>query len=183
MWASIKYIWDKVFKSGLSKFCRRQSSKNLHSPLSNTLSYLLHVYMSEILNINRVISIPEWLLLGEREDDDSKLVEDFLRSCLGPLCRLLFGWIWEWVIYMGGGWYEWDGGYVWEMGIWIGYQIWVGAGVADMDVVANMAFFEMGVRLKGRIRFRNEGGGAIIPFTNYVLNTNSSPYQYYLWWL
>ena len=41
--ASIKYIWDKVFKSGLSKFCRRQSSKNLLSPLLNTLSNLIHL--------------------------------------------------------------------------------------------------------------------------------------------
>ena len=150
----------------------------------NTLSnliHLLHVWNLEHQQNDQC----SWVIAfgGEREVDNSKPVEDFLRSCLGPLCRLLFGWIWEWVIYMGGGWYEWDGGYVWEMGIWIGYQIWVGAGVADMDVVANMAFFEMGVRLKGRIRFRNEGGGAIIPFTNYVLNTNSSPYQYYLWWL
>ena len=140
--AFIKYIWDKVFKSGLSKFCRRQSSKNLLSPLLNTLSnliHLLHVWNLEHQQNDQC----SWVIAfgGEREVDNSKPVEDFLRSCLGPLCRLLFGWIWEWVIYMGGGWYEWDGGYVWEMGIKIGYQIWVGAGVADMDGVADMAFF------------------------------------------
>ena len=31
----LKNIWDKVFKSGLSKFCGRQSLKNLLSPLLN----------------------------------------------------------------------------------------------------------------------------------------------------
>ena len=31
---------DKIFMSGLSKFCRRQSLKNLLSPLLNTLSLL-----------------------------------------------------------------------------------------------------------------------------------------------
>ena len=30
-------VWDKVFKSGLSKFCGRQSLKNLPSPLLNSL--------------------------------------------------------------------------------------------------------------------------------------------------
>ena len=33
-------IWDKVFKSRLSKFCGRQPLKNLLSPLLNNLSYL-----------------------------------------------------------------------------------------------------------------------------------------------
>ena len=36
-----RFIWNKVFKSGLSKFCRRQPLKNLLSPLLNTLSHLL----------------------------------------------------------------------------------------------------------------------------------------------
>ena len=35
------FIWDKVFKSGLSKFCGRQPLKNLLSPLLNTLSHLI----------------------------------------------------------------------------------------------------------------------------------------------
>ena len=35
--------WDKVFKSGLSKFCGRQPLKNLLSPLVNTLSHLFRV--------------------------------------------------------------------------------------------------------------------------------------------
>ena len=34
------FIWDKVFKSGLSKFCGRQPLKSLLSPLLNTLSHL-----------------------------------------------------------------------------------------------------------------------------------------------
>ena len=34
-------IWDKVFKSGLSKFYGKQPLKNLLSPLLNTLSHLL----------------------------------------------------------------------------------------------------------------------------------------------
>ena len=32
-------IWDKVFWSGLSKFCGRQPLKNLLSPLLNALPY------------------------------------------------------------------------------------------------------------------------------------------------
>ena len=34
-----RHIWDKAFKSGLSKFCGRQPLKNLLSPLLNTLSH------------------------------------------------------------------------------------------------------------------------------------------------
>ena len=30
------FKWDKVFKSGLSKFCGRQPLQNLPSPLLNT---------------------------------------------------------------------------------------------------------------------------------------------------
>ena len=33
-------IWDKVFKSGLSKFCGRQPLKNSLSPLLNTLFHI-----------------------------------------------------------------------------------------------------------------------------------------------
>ena len=33
-------IWDKLFKSGLSKFFGRQPLKNLLSPLLNTLSHI-----------------------------------------------------------------------------------------------------------------------------------------------
>ena len=36
-------IWDKVFKSGPSKFCGRQPLKNLLSPLFNTLSHLFYL--------------------------------------------------------------------------------------------------------------------------------------------
>ena len=36
----ITNIWDKVFKSGLSKFCGRQSLKNLLRSLLNTLCRL-----------------------------------------------------------------------------------------------------------------------------------------------
>ena len=35
-------IWDKVCKSGLSKFCGRQPLKNLLSPFLNTLSHMIH---------------------------------------------------------------------------------------------------------------------------------------------
>ena len=34
------HMWDKVFKSGLSKFYGRQPLKNLLSPLLNTLSHI-----------------------------------------------------------------------------------------------------------------------------------------------
>ena len=34
-----RHRWDKVFKSGLSKFCRRQLSKTSFSPILNTLSH------------------------------------------------------------------------------------------------------------------------------------------------
>ena len=34
-------IWDKVFKSGLSKFCGREPSKNLLGPLLNSLSHII----------------------------------------------------------------------------------------------------------------------------------------------
>ena len=37
-----RYILDKVFKSRLSKFCGKQSLKNLLSPLLNTLCHILH---------------------------------------------------------------------------------------------------------------------------------------------
>ena len=33
-------IWDKVFKSGLNKFCGRQPLKILKSPVLNTLPYM-----------------------------------------------------------------------------------------------------------------------------------------------
>ena len=39
-------IWNKVFKSGLRKFCGRQPLKNLLSPLLNTLSHLILVIES-----------------------------------------------------------------------------------------------------------------------------------------
>ena len=45
-------IWDKVFKSGLSKFCGRQPLKNLLSPLLNTLS---HLKIDFFTNINEII--------------------------------------------------------------------------------------------------------------------------------
>ena len=35
-----KFIWYKVFKSGLSKFCERQPLKNLLSPLLNKMSHM-----------------------------------------------------------------------------------------------------------------------------------------------
>ena len=35
------FKWDKVFKSGLSKFCGRQPLKNLLIPLLNTLSRMI----------------------------------------------------------------------------------------------------------------------------------------------
>ena len=38
----IRHIWDKVFKSGLSKFRGRQLLKNLLSPILNTLSHIRH---------------------------------------------------------------------------------------------------------------------------------------------
>ena len=34
-------IWDKVFKSGLSKFSRREPLKNLLGSLLNTLSHMI----------------------------------------------------------------------------------------------------------------------------------------------
>ena len=37
---SSDYIWDKVFKSGLSKFFKDCLPQNLHSPLLNNLSHL-----------------------------------------------------------------------------------------------------------------------------------------------
>ena len=51
-------------------------------------------------------------------------IQEFLRGCLEPLCLLLCGWSWEWVIWMGMddmgemgdmhgefGIYGWNGGY------------------------------------------------------------------------
>ena len=38
--SSAHYIWDKVFKRRLSKFCGRQTLKNLISPLLNTLLHI-----------------------------------------------------------------------------------------------------------------------------------------------
>ena len=35
------HIWDKVFHSGLRKFCGRQPLKNFFSPLLNTLSHII----------------------------------------------------------------------------------------------------------------------------------------------
>ena len=37
----LRFIWNKVFKSGLSKFCGRQPLKHLLSPLLNTLSHMM----------------------------------------------------------------------------------------------------------------------------------------------
>ena len=37
-------IWDKLFKSGVSKFCGRQPLKNLLTPLLNTLSHICLLY-------------------------------------------------------------------------------------------------------------------------------------------
>ena len=39
-WKETWYIWDKVFKSGLSKFFKGCLRQNLRSPLFNTLSYM-----------------------------------------------------------------------------------------------------------------------------------------------
>ena len=38
IWFVDTYIWEKVFKNGLSKFCERHPLKNLLSPLLKTLS-------------------------------------------------------------------------------------------------------------------------------------------------
>ena len=42
---NLSAICDKVFKSGLSKFCGRQPIKNLLSPLLNTMPYTLETKM------------------------------------------------------------------------------------------------------------------------------------------
>ena len=39
-------FWEKVLKSGLSKFCGGQSLKNLLSPLLNTLPYFTLEYFA-----------------------------------------------------------------------------------------------------------------------------------------
>ena len=46
---TISYNWDKIFKNELSKFCGRQPSKNLLSPLLNTLSQLLMKFYAKIV--------------------------------------------------------------------------------------------------------------------------------------
>ena len=54
--SSGNYIWDKVFKSELSKFYGRQSLKNLLSSPLNTLSYLCVWFFSRFLRNNWLTS-------------------------------------------------------------------------------------------------------------------------------
>ena len=46
-----KHIWDKVFKSGLSKFCGRQPLKNLVIPLLNTLSRIKKCIYTTVVDL------------------------------------------------------------------------------------------------------------------------------------
>ena len=59
---AIKKIWDKVFKSGLSKFCGRQPLKNSLSPLLNTLSHMTILVF--IAGVSRQLE----LLKGNKEE-------------------------------------------------------------------------------------------------------------------
>ena len=56
------YKWDRVFKSGLIKFCGRQPLKNLLSPLLNTLSQIL--LWKYFIKKNR-----DWVVFCKRRND------------------------------------------------------------------------------------------------------------------